>query len=463
VAQLVLAIEPDLRQAAIVKRIVREKVLADVAVVDSRDAAMDAMRTMIPDVLLLSALMSPRDEDELFAHLRTLEHADHLQTHTIPQLASTLNTAESREPRGLLSAFRRKKDPEAAPSGCDPDLFAEEIRVFLQRAADKKRERLAAGPGAAPADTGWRAAQAQRTAAPIVDQDATPEPDAAASSSWASPFEWKPSTTSSPMIDPDATAAPPESLMAHLRPPSGIPSVVELTASSRAQEFAAEPVPVAAPVEESFEAFRAVPEPVAVVPPPVVAAAPRVVAAAPPVVPVAAPVVAAPVVAARPVVAAPPVVAARPVVAAPPVIVTPAPVVAAPPPVAVAPPAVVAAAPVRDSRSTSADRKSRIPDSGLGIREQRLAMSDRKLGALASWARSEDRGRTPAPGSDDLRALLTGLAVPSAVVSVGYGRGCRIRRVRVPAAREPQETEAVGAVILSRRVLAEQRGQQPQV
>ena len=59
--------------------------------------------------------------------------------------------------------------------------------------------------------------------------------------------------------------------------------------------------------------------------------------------------------------------------------------------------------------------------------------------------------------------LLTGLAVPSAVVAVGYGRGCRIRRVRVPAAREPQETEAVGALILSRRVLAEQRGQQPQV
>ena len=136
---LVLAIEPDLRQAAIVKRIIREKVLADVAVVDSREAAMDAMRTTIPDVLLLSALMSPRDEDELIAHLRTLDHADHLQTHTIPQLASTLNPIESRGPRGLLSAFRRKKEPESAPSGCDPELFAEEIRTFLQQAADKKK------------------------------------------------------------------------------------------------------------------------------------------------------------------------------------------------------------------------------------------------------------------------------------------------------------------------------------
>src|SRR4029079_8656824 len=119
---LVLAIEPDLRQAAIVKRIVREKVLADVAVVDSRDAALEAMRTTVPDVLLLSTLLSPRDEAELIAHLRTLQHAEHLQTHTIPQLAATIGPGEEK-PKGLLSAFRRRKGPEHAPAGCDPDLF----------------------------------------------------------------------------------------------------------------------------------------------------------------------------------------------------------------------------------------------------------------------------------------------------------------------------------------------------
>jgi hypothetical protein len=104
-------------------------------------------------------------------------------------------------------------------------------------------------------------------------------------------------------------------------------------------------------------------------------------------------------------------------------------------------------------------RGAKHKDSGLGIREQRAAMRDRKLGALASWARSDGRGQKTPANSDDLRGLLTGLAVPSAVVSVGYGRGCRIRRVRVPAARESQETEAVGAVILSKRALAEQRDQ----
>jgi hypothetical protein len=82
------------------------------------------------------------------------------------------------------------------------------------------------------------------------------------------------------------------------------------------------------------------------------------------------------------------------------------------------------------------------------------------LGALASWARSENQTRDAGFGDDDLRGLLTGLAVPSAVVAVGYGRGCRIRRVRVPATREPKEAEAVGAVIISKRALAEQRASQ---
>lgn len=84
-------------------------------------------------------------------------------------------------------------------------------------------------------------------------------------------------------------------------------------------------------------------------------------------------------------------------------------------------------------------------------------MRDKRLGALASWARSESRGRDIAEPNDEVRALLSGLAVPSAVAAVGYGRGCRIRRVRVPASREPKEAEAVGAVIVSKRLLAEQR------
>ena len=218
---LVLAIEPDLRQAAIVKRIVRERVQADVTVVDSRDAAIEAIRATMPDVLLLSALLSPRDEDDLIAHLRTLDGASHLQTHTIPQLASALGPDESGSRGGLLSAFRRKKSSASAPAGCDPELFADEIRMYLKRAADKKREAAEKGfttPLPNPAS------RTQPAAAPEVE----PTSEAAVGSSWESPFEWRPAGSTR------RTAPPPE------LPPS--PPIVEPAALSEyAESLAVDP------------------------------------------------------------------------------------------------------------------------------------------------------------------------------------------------------------------------------
>lgn len=193
---LVLAIEPDLRQAAIVKRVIKEKVQADVAVVDSRDAALEAIRARVPDVLLLSVLLSPRDEQELIAHLRTLDNAAHLQTHTIPQLASSLERAE--EGQGLLGRFRRKKGATVA-TGCDPNVFADEVRMFLERAAEKKRERELFPQRSIVAEI--------KSAQPAVE--AAPEPAPAAASSWDSPFEWPASGRDASMARPPAAPVEP--------------------------------------------------------------------------------------------------------------------------------------------------------------------------------------------------------------------------------------------------------------
>ncbi len=429
---LVLAIEPDLRQAAIVKRIVREKVHADVAVVDSPEAALEAMRATVPDVLLISALLSPRDEDELIAHLRTLADADHLQTHTIPQLASTLVPGEGRAARGLLAAFRRKKGSAAAPAGCDPDVFAEEIRSYLERAAQQKRERLDTQMDANPDDHPWRAAMRGEKA---------PEPAAApaaeaSTSSWASPFEWKPSN---PFPDPESFIAPPESPIA---PPEPLVAPPELVAAS--------PEPLIAPAElvtappeplvAHAELHAAEPEPSVATP-----AVSLMAHLRPPAGIVTANELVTSLQAGEPLIAPTPIQEPELIHVAEP---TSEPIRVAEP-IHVAEPIPVAP-PIHGAGSA-------MPDSGLGIRDKGLGIRDSKLGSLASWARSEHPRRDAAHASDDLRGLLIGLAVPSAVVSVGYGRGCRIRRVRVPAAREPQEAEAVGAVILSKRVLAEQR------
>ena len=84
-------------------------------------------------MILLTALMSPRDEDELISHLRRLGAAEHLQTHTIP-LLSTARAAEPSPKGGLLGKFRKRSKETAEPmGGCDPEVFAGEIRTFLAR------------------------------------------------------------------------------------------------------------------------------------------------------------------------------------------------------------------------------------------------------------------------------------------------------------------------------------------
>ena len=80
----------------------------DVVVVGSKDAAVTALDQRVPDLVLVGALLSSRDEDALVAHLRTLPDAGHLQTLTIPQLRHQLRRplvgcdAESADRRSLF-------------------------------------------------------------------------------------------------------------------------------------------------------------------------------------------------------------------------------------------------------------------------------------------------------------------------------------------------------------------------
>jgi hypothetical protein len=67
------------------------------------------------------------------------------------------------------------------------------------------------------------------------------------------------------------------------------------------------------------------------------------------------------------------------------------------------------------------------------------------------WLRPETDAPESAKEADNLRALLATLAVPASIASVSYPRGCRIRRVRVPAIPEPESAEASGVVMASGR------------
>ena len=137
---LVLAIEPDRHQAEAVRRLISERYLADLVLVDTKDAAVAAIAEQIPDLILVTAWFDPGDEDELVGCLRTLGDASHLQTLTIPQLAAPSKSHSWM--RRLFKPLARRGKKERL-TGCDPAIFAEEIATYLERALERKSERKA--------------------------------------------------------------------------------------------------------------------------------------------------------------------------------------------------------------------------------------------------------------------------------------------------------------------------------
>lgn len=137
---LVLAIEPDHHQASAVRRIISERQLAELVLVDTKDAAVTAIAEQIPDLILVTAWLAPGDEDELVGYLRTLDDASHLQTLTIPQLAAPPKSHSWM--RWLFKPLARRGEKERL-TGCDPAIFAEEIATYLERAVELKSERKA--------------------------------------------------------------------------------------------------------------------------------------------------------------------------------------------------------------------------------------------------------------------------------------------------------------------------------
>ena len=449
---LVLAIEPDLRQAAILKRIVKEQVKADLVVVDSRDAAMEAIRRGVPDVLLLSALMSPRDEDELIQHLRALDGADHLQTHTIPQLASTLADREPSKGGGLLRAFRRKKEPELA-AGCDPDLFADEISTFIKYAAEKKEERRALiESGQLAADAAARSGFKPRV------EEIVPE---AKGSSWDDPFQWNPSgTRPAPKPEPEPPPVPaehdpwstdyrPARIVVPAADEGETDPVAALPVHEQPEAEPPAPVMAAAEPEPPSDEHEAVAEPE----PPAVAAEP--IAVEPEPLPVA--------VAHEALVVEhgfPPLAPDLPLPTyKEPVVVTSVQVSAFTP---------EREAPVEEPAAVEEPPSAEQPFAAAPIEPEPIAEPEPvaahprapvSLGPLATWVRFEVAAPKHADKTttDELRELMAHLSVPPQVAGVAYARGCRIRRVRVPGGRERRKGAVPGPVILSRRQLDKER------
>jgi len=162
---LILAIEPDRRQANQLNAVVKGRLHADLVLADSAEEALAALGDRVPDLILTTALLSPTDEVVLGERLRALNGvAAHVQTLTIPVLAGPRPRLS--RARGMLSALRRgKQEQNDAPDGCDPTVFASQCAEYLERAAAERASAVTAAEhhteivyetaNAQPADASW--------------------------------------------------------------------------------------------------------------------------------------------------------------------------------------------------------------------------------------------------------------------------------------------------------------------
>jgi len=129
---LILAIEPNKSQAHQLSALVRTYLKAELVTAATAAAGLSALGDRVPDLVLTPALLGLRDETALTERLRELGNAAaHIQTLAVPILSSA-----SRGSGGLLS---RKRDKGDTDHGCDPEVFADQIRVYLQRASLERR------------------------------------------------------------------------------------------------------------------------------------------------------------------------------------------------------------------------------------------------------------------------------------------------------------------------------------
>jgi len=144
---LIVAIEPDRRQASRVAALARARLKAELLVADSTEQAVALLGGRVPELVLTSLLLSTKDE----AALRELHNlGPHVQTLTIPVLAGGTTRSASRT--GLLKRLPwSREDDDASVDGCAPDVFASQIEEYLERArleredlAEPQAERVAA-------------------------------------------------------------------------------------------------------------------------------------------------------------------------------------------------------------------------------------------------------------------------------------------------------------------------------
>jgi hypothetical protein len=180
--QLIVAIDGDQQQAAQLAALVR-RLNVELIQTTSAGDALQSLGDRVPDLIMTSPLLSPFDDGVLAEYLRDLgPAAAHVQTLRIPVFASAPKASVVRS----LFSLRRKQNVQPS-TGCDPNVFGEEIAEYLKRAATERqaadrvaRERSLRQPAATE--------RAEDERYQGVAADANPVPTEPESAEWTPPF-----------------------------------------------------------------------------------------------------------------------------------------------------------------------------------------------------------------------------------------------------------------------------------
>lgn len=127
-----LAVEPDASQAAILVRMLGARIGGTLKVVGSTEEAFAELQRRLPDLILVSPLLAPPDEEEIMARLAARGgDASHVQLLSIPRIRDEEQPSEKKRRFGWQS----QKDSSSVGEGCDPVAFANEVADYLAQAA----------------------------------------------------------------------------------------------------------------------------------------------------------------------------------------------------------------------------------------------------------------------------------------------------------------------------------------
>ena len=136
----ILAIEADLKRRRALTILVKEHIKADLVVVPSVRAAIEAIVERAPDLILAPALLSPPDEAELLTHMKQLDTAPYIQMLTIPALDMLGDaSAEQTDRRGLFGPIFNRR-PVSPGLKYDRRMVAAQITDGLARARELRIE-----------------------------------------------------------------------------------------------------------------------------------------------------------------------------------------------------------------------------------------------------------------------------------------------------------------------------------